>query len=442
MIIMNNPQTFIRAVSGAKPSSGCVSGVKRHDGESRPAIMKKVLLYYHGFQKYASGADYLALLLISELQKEYSVTVAVTAGTDAAGAAAQTGIPINAEKLNVVPLRRPKNSFLRKLDDLHLPIWRTGHLKRMAKDADLCISASSIFDFGRPGHYFICSVDMHDSAFREFTMHAPPPSKWKRFRRRFTSFLSDAMIRPLSGVRSTRKILSDPREYVYPNSHYVEKLMLDFYGPFTETVFYPPTLFEPEIKDVKRDPLRVVCLGRIAPEKHVEDIIAIVERARELSGMDLQLQIAGQMKPASYEETIRRTAEKKPWICFPGPLFGEDKERFLLSGSFAVHILRYEAFGISITEYLKAGIVPIVPDEGGTTEVVDSPQLTYHTSEEAAAILARLARDKAFLEEQRTFCRKRAGRFSRETYLENQKKLLLRILSAAPSPGDNQERTS
>ena len=92
--------------------------------------------------------------------------------------------------------------------------------------------------------------------------------------------------------------------------------------------------------------------------------------------------------------------------------------------------MREEAFGISITEYLKAGLIPIVPDEGGACEVIDNRELVFHTSEEAADILVKLLNDAEFRERQRRRCEERAGVFSKAAYLERQHKLLKDIVEA------------
>ena len=111
-----------------------------------------------------------------------------------------------------------------------------------------------------------------------------------------------------------------------------------------------------------------------------------------------------------------------------GERYGKDKEEFLLSGSYALHAERLEAFGISVTEYLKAGNIAIVPDEGGSSEVVDSPALSYHTDDEAAAILSRLLTDTAFRESQRQHCARRAAFFSARAYAQRQELLLREIV--------------
>ena len=92
--------------------------------------------------------------------------------------------------------------------------------------------------------------------------------------------------------------------------------------------------------------------------------------------------------------------------------------------------MREEAFGISITEYLKAGLIPIVPDEGGACEVVDNCDLSFHTNEEAANTLVKLLNDPEFREQQRGLCMERAKVFSKAAYLERQRKLLRDIVGS------------
>jgi glycosyltransferase involved in cell wall biosynthesis len=122
--------------------------------------------------------------------------------------------------------------------------------------------------------------------------------------------------------------------------------------------------------------------------------------------------------------------EGKDWIDFPGALYGDAKTRFLFSGTYTIHAMREEACGISITEYMKADLIPIVPDEGGACEVADNPGLSFHTDDEAAAILTRLLNDPEFRELQRRKCADRAAVFSYGAYLARQHALLKSILES------------
>lgn len=391
---------------------------------------KKVLLYYYKFTTTLGGGDYLPLLFIAELQRRgCGITLALDWESDLEQAAGLYRVELDARKVKVLTVK-PKNRFIGRLDSV-LPFYRTRQLKKLAKNADVCISCANMFDFGKPAHHVVYLLKLFgDNAFMDFYLHRKPLSGFPLLKRRFRTFAAETFLRPLLGLRSTRRILADRREHIYVPSRYVADTMRAFYGPFNCTVFYPPTSFDIPQTEVVRDPLRVIYLGRIHPEKRIESLIGIVERARELSGKPLTFQIAGRPGIDPYAEMLRKLAAEKTWIQLVGPVYGPDKTAFLLGGTYAVHAERDEAFGISVTEYLKAGCIPVVPDEGGTPEIVGDPALTYHTDEDAARILAHLLTDETFRAEQMNRCKERAGEFSFDRYLKIQHRILDRILEA------------
>ena len=397
-----------------------------------PPSNTKVLLYHTSFSSTLGGSEYIPLLFIAELQRAgCGVTLALNWKSDLARAAELYNIDIDIRKLTVVQVK-PKNRTLCKLDAI-LPFYTTRQLQKLAKQADICISAANMIDFGKPAHHIVYLMRLFgDNAFNRFVMHEKPLSGLPLFKQKVRTFVAETFLRPLLGMRSTRKILADQREHIYVPSRYVADTMLKFYGPFNCTVFYPPTVFDSAPgAGIRRDPLRVIALGRIQKEKKILEIIDIVERARKESGLDISLHLAGPVTPDEYGERVRRIAGDNPWIRLLGPIYNQDKADFLGSGEYAVHARRDEEFGISVTEYLKAGLITIVPDEGGSMEIVDSPGLTYHTNEEAARILARLLQDEAFRAEQLAHCTERAKLFTNSAYMENQTRILNAILDGA-----------
>ena len=389
---------------------------------------KRILIYYYKFASTLGGSDYLPLLLIAELQQRgCDITLALDWKSDLEQAAETYHVKLDAKKVNVVTVK-PNHPFIRRLDSV-LPFYRVRQLKKLAKQADVCISTANMIDFGKPAHHIVYLMRLFgDNAFNDFCQHRPPLSVFPRLKRRIRTLIAEAFLRPLLGVRSTRKILADQRESIYVPSRYVADTMKAFFGKFNCTVFYPPTSFDIQPVRIERDPMRVIYLGRIQQEKGILEIVEIVERARELSGLDIQLHLAGPLTPGTYTERLKQIVAEKTWAQLVGPIYGQEKSTFLLGGTYAIHAERDEAFGISITEYLKAGCIPIVPDEGGTPEVVDNPALAYHTNEDAARILTHLLTDDAFRLEQLNHCKKRAKAFSFERYMENQHIILDRIL--------------
>lgn len=391
--------------------------------------MKNVLLYY-SFGFALGGGEYLPLSFIAELQNKCDLTVAVDLARnfELSYESFGKGLDIDRSKLKIVQVTPP--DYNPRRHSAKASLYRFRQLKRLARNADICISTSSIMDFGRPAHHFINMLAFGDDAFTAYVNNGTCHVGTGAFSA-IKRFLSNSIIRPILGMRSKQSIIHDSRQHIYPNSHYVEEVMTRYYGPFNSTVFYPPTLFEPKHAGaVERDPLKVVYIGRIIPEKRITDLVEIVEKARVATGMPITFHLAGRIdQTPKYGEKLVAMTKERCWLKFVGVHYGEDKERFLLSGSFAIHAERDEAFGISVAEYLVSGVIPIVPDEGGTPEVVDSPALAYRTNDEAAGILSRLATDCAFRDEQRRHCSERAMIFTREAYLERQRELLRRIVT-------------
>lgn len=389
--------------------------------------MKRALIYFTKFDSALGGGEYLPLLMARELQKSHAVTLALDWASDVPRAARTLGVDLDTDRLAVVVLK-PKARLLRRIDAA-FPVFSTRRLQRLARRADICLSAANPADFGKSAHHFVYLLrTIGDTAFRDFLAHAPAKTSLARLRRRARAFLADKILRPLLGVRSTRQILADPRERIYPPSRYVETVMTDFYGPFRSEVFYPPTVFAPEGVAATRDPLKVVYIGQIFPEKKVAEIIAIVERARAATGLGLTLALAGPIRETPYAAHIRALVAARPWATLVGGVYGSDKAAFLASGTYALHAERDEAFGISVTEYLKAGAVAIVPDEGGTAEIVDTPDLAYRTDDDAVRILVRLLTDDGFRAAQQRHCAARARRFAFDAYAASQTRLLERIV--------------
>ena len=388
--------------------------------------MKNVLIYHKRQNSLIGGDCYLPLAVAAELQKTCRVTLATNGEFDVAAAADMFGIGIDVAALNVV--RMSSGGFLRRAFRSLDPVLAARELKTLVKPADICISTLNIIDFGRPAHHFICILsNIEGKAFQDYARNTQTRTGLRRRARKVGTWFAENVVKPLFGVRPVRKIVADPRERIYPTSRYVDKVLRGYFGDFRGAVFYPPTTFDFPAAGEARDPLKVVCIGRIFPPKRVTEIIAAVSRARELSGKDLTLDIAGDLPPSAYSDSVRDLAARNGWISLKGPLYGEDKRRFLPTGTYAVHAQRDEAFGIAVTEYLKAGVVPIVPDAGGSREVVDNPALAYGSVEDAAQILSRLVCDASFRDEMVRHCRARAETFSRSAYRERQRRLLEEI---------------
>ena len=390
----------------------------------------KVLIYHKLFTSFLAGGAFQPLKFVAELQKTCEVTLAVNGNADIRHVAEMSGVPIDADRLQVVRLD-PEVSFVTSREWL-ASLLRTRKLKALAKDADICISTANIMDFGKPGHHFVYLLSQFaGAAFYDYLMGRRGGFGVRRILRRIGTAFYENIVKPMFGVRPLKRIVADRRERIYPTSGYVETILRGYFGPFNSSVFYPPTTFEFHAADARRDPLLAIYVGRIFPPKKITDIIAVVERARTISGKDLRLHIAGQLHQSPYTDLLRSMERERPWLRLVGPVYGKEKETFMLSATYALHAERDEAFGIAIAEYLKAGCIPIVPDEGGPSEIVDDKLLEFHTIEEAANTLSRLVREDTFREERRRHCADRAVEFSLDAYERRQHAVIAKILEEA-----------
>lgn len=382
----------------------------------------KILIYHKVLSSLLGGGTFQPLMFIAKLQRFGEVTVALNEGADMAAVSRMAQVPIDVAALKVVRLdpegAPPRREWLAAL-------LRMRRLKELAKDADVCISTANIMDFGKPAHHFVYLLSQFGgAAFYDYLMGRGGIFGPRRALRRLQTALYENVVKPLFRVRPLRKIATDPRERIYPTSRYVEGILRGYFGPFNSTVFYPPTLFEFGGASAARDPLLAIYVGRIFPPKRITDLVKIVEKAREITGKDLKFRVAGVLAPIPYTDHLKKLASERPWLELVGPVYGKDKEMFMPSATYALHAERDEAFGIAIAEYLKAGCIPVIPDEGGPKEIVDDRALEFRTIDEAANTLARLVRDDAFREERRRHCAERAALFSRAAYEARQESVV------------------
>lgn len=375
--------------------------------------MKRVLVYFTGFSDQVGGSEFLLFTIIRALQHEgCAVSVAFESTGDIARMSRVYGIEINVNALTVYT---------------HTTRRR---LRQMGPEFDVCISCANPVDFGRPGIHFVHMMTLDASYFNKVWFRDQGNRVPLKMR---LSQIRDALVRILSGVRSARQIVRDPREVVLPNSNFVKRSIETYYKCRVHETFYPPTLFEP-IPSQAKDSLDIACLGRVGPEKKVLEIIAIVEEARRLTGKDLRLRIAGHVPPedatyTDYGRSVRAKASKCPWIILEGVLTGDAKARYLSECRFAIHHCEVEAFGISVTEYIKAGVVPIVPRAGGSSEIVADESLVFASDREAAKMLARLVDNSSYYSQFHAKMLLRANEFTAQKYLVRQQKVLLELLS-------------
>lgn len=439
--------------------------------------LKTALVYFTGFSRQIGGSEALVFLLLRELQTRYDVTLALQhTWLDPFAAAEMYGLPIDRSRINVVLLDKA-SGLLGKIDR-HMKILWMRRLRKMGPKYDVCISCANPVDFGCPGIHFVFMLSL-DNAFRAFIWKEHPKGRdWLRDKMlRFR----DELARVLAGARTAASIVRDKREVVLPNSEYAKSCIEDYYRCKVHEAFYPPTLFEAKncgieglkdcsidrvenclidrLKDclideveakqsknhqieksinqsnqkiaklnnrtiIQSNNLSIVSIGRLGPEKRPLEIVEIVRNARNRSGLDFKLRLVGHCSNAYLSKRLAELTAENAWLRVDDAIVGDAKAELLASCTFALHACKVEAFGISITEYLKAGLVPVVPREGGSSEVVGLDKLAFETDDDAAEILIRLATETTFYDKCLKHCKERGKVFTAEAYLGRQRRLL------------------
>jgi glycosyltransferase involved in cell wall biosynthesis len=182
------------------------------------------------------------------------------------------------------------------------------------------------------------------------------------------------------------------------NSEWTSDVVERTYGVRPRTL-YPPVevtaLRERGRPWADREP-GVVTVGRLSPEKNVVETVRVVETLRE-RGHDLHHHVVGPPADAAVTETVRSLARQHDWLSYEGRVDRETLVELLATHRYGLHGKRYEHFGIVVAEFVAAGAVPVVPEDGGQREVVDGePAVLYGSRAEAVDRLDRLLSAPAF----------------------------------------------
>ncbi|WP_265447987.1 glycosyltransferase family 4 protein [Flexivirga meconopsidis] len=116
--------------------------------------------------------------------------------------------------------------------------------------------------------------------------------------------------------------------------------------------------------------LRVVSAMRLAARKRPLELVSAVARAREASGVDIQLTIAGDGPLRGRLERLAG-ATGGAWCALPGRLTPVELRELYRSAQVYVAPARLEAFGIAAAEALASGLPVIAPRASGVAGFVE-----------------------------------------------------------------------
>jgi glycosyltransferase involved in cell wall biosynthesis len=226
---------------------------------------------------------------------------------------------------------------------------------------------------------------------------------------------------------------------VLTNSNFSKRAIEQYYGPTVKpATIHPPVDVEKFRKIALRPADRenmILVISRFSPDKQLENTIEIGNILINEIKIDAKIILVGNIatEDHQYLEQLKRLIGEynldNKFTVEVGISF-EQLLELMRKSKVYLHPLAGEPFGISIVEAMSAGLIPVVPDEGGCTEFV--PQYyQFHTHQQAADIIGKLliASDNN-MQAERTQLSESVSKFSTESYKAGLRKVIEPLLSS------------
>jgi len=329
------------------------------------------------------GAEIATMHLILVLKDKYEVTVFTRGGWNLEELNRSAGTSIGESEIAV---KYPPFANILKMT-FGGAVWDglyRKYCKAIAPNYDLCITASRVLDWGAPAIHFLSDVAWNVELQKEFK--SIELEHKKRFPRNILFKIGDW----LAGSSKRSPLIYD---LFIANSKWTAKFSQNYctrsikvVSPVISGAFLQKRLNERE--------KCFVVLGRISPEKKIEDCIEILKKVKE-KGYPIFLDIIGQFDNTEYSGEIKSICNReKDWINLRGSIYGEKKIELLSDFRYGISACDCEAFGIATGEMIKAGIIPFVPYDGAQKELVYNEELVYKNKEDAVNKIIKIINSK------------------------------------------------
>lgn len=376
---------------------------------------------FHPQVKPGGGSEALLAWTAFVLRKLCRVTLVSNAPVDLEKLNLFYGPSLSSDEIRQVILPPPAR-FIGRFDALagfRLGRWAKANRHRF----DLMVSTYNVMDFGKAGLQFLVDVSFDDELRRAWH---PSPSGWRSIfylnsplRRWYLSLAKNLSRQTQSGWLQNVTVA---------NSRWLAGVFEKKYGLKTR-VIYPPI---PEVAKDRTWTERsagFVVMARISPEKNLELAISIVKALRN-RGFDLHLHILGRLDDRVYARDIFRLCRESQGVAvYEGLVFGEKKKDYLSNHRFGLSTCSQEAFGLSVAEMVRAGMIVWVPGGGGQIEIVNEPDLVFENERDATEKIARVLSDDNLRLKLSQRLKKQAQLFSADRFVRETKELFESFLA-------------
>lgn len=357
-------------------------GVGGHVGATHPH--KRVLLVAFTLQP-PGGAMAIGSWMIEALKRACALTVLTWTPLDVAPINRYFGTRIAPQD---VVACGPPAALRRALDALPggLVLLKMAVLvataRRMAPGFDVLVSAEGEIDFGRPA---IAYVNLPGN-YQWRGLPYPPARRGRRLALAAYRALVDR-VAPVSVERLRANL-------TLLNSDWSSARYRDARGAAGVTLF-PPVAGDFEAVPWQEREAAFVCIGRMAPDKRLDEAIGVVAAVRA-HGKDVRLHLVSPRggEPATRATVLARLEAARAWATLHEDLSRAELARLVSRCRYGIHAAAGEPFGMAVGEMVRGGCIPWVPREGGVAEIVGRDErLLWEKPAEAVAKITRVVGD-------------------------------------------------
>jgi glycosyltransferase involved in cell wall biosynthesis len=369
-------------------------------------LSNKIAIIFPEFR--LGGAEALTLWTIEALKSLYNIYLITSSEIDLSLLNNIYGTSLQQSDFSVVKLPIPNfvkwsNRFL-----ILKQHFAMRYCKYHINDFDIFFSTFNEMDFGKPGIQYIHFPILEENIAREMQLMSNSFIYKDTFLRRIYKEL---------GIKISNFSLDSMKENItLTNSNWTAKAIQKAYG-ITPKVVYSVVVGNFPIVNWHNRENGFVCVGRITPEKRIENIINILHSVRE-SGYNIHLHIIGKLEKSDYGKKILKLIEENSsWLILNEGLSRDEMLKVLANHKYGIHAMPKEHFGIAVAEMVRAGNIVFVPNDGGQVEIVGNNQsLVYENSEDAIKKIIKVLSDDELQGSLREFLFKYVNEFTLEKF--------------------------
>lgn len=357
------------------------------------------------------GGNAVACWMIEALRADHEVTLLTRAEPDFARVNRVFGTALSASDMQVelVPVTGARlMRFVSPVAGLallrdHLLLARA---RRMAPDFDVLVTANNEGDLGRRGIQYVHFPKL---------LTARPDAGLRWYQGPLAVGAYQAACAIATGFRPGRM----RSNITLVNSDWTGRLVRARHAVAPISLYPPVAGPFPEVPWQDRR-LAFVCLGRISPEKRIEDVIGMVAQVRR-DHPGLVLHIAGNADDRSYLARVEAAVRAHGgWVRLDLDLTRDRLLHLLTRCRFGIHGMRDEHFGMAVAELVRAGTIPFAHNSGGPVEILGGDRrLLYENADDAVDKIRRVMADTALTSELRTTLAAGADRFSSARFVRD-----------------------